>query len=36
MPDIKPFTVVSPDVKIGAYSIVWHFTTVEPWVEIGD
>ena len=36
MPDIKQCTVISPTAKIGAYSIVWSFTTICAFVEIGD
>ena len=34
MPEIKPFTIVDPTAKIGAYSIVWSFTTICAFVEI--
>jgi UDP-2-acetamido-3-amino-2,3-dideoxy-glucuronate N-acetyltransferase len=36
MPDIKPFTVIDPSATFGAYSVVWHFTTVGFGVKIGD
>lgn len=35
MPDIKPFTIVATTAKIGANSIVWSFTTICDFVEIG-
>ena len=36
MPDVKPYTIISPDAKIGANSIVWSFTTIGAFVTIGS
>src|ERR1043166_2560236 len=36
MPTIQPYTVIAPSAKIGVYVLIWHFTTVEDAVEIGD
>lgn len=36
MPDIKQFTIVSPDAKIGANTIVWSFTTIGSFVCVGS
>ena len=36
MPDIKLYTIVSPDAKIGVNSVVWSFTTICAFVQIGN
>ena len=36
MPNIKQPSVIEPNVKVGVYSVVWHFTTLGYGVTIGE
>jgi UDP-2-acetamido-3-amino-2,3-dideoxy-glucuronate N-acetyltransferase len=36
LPNIKQPTVIGRHVKFGPYALVWHWTTIEDWVEVGD